>query len=737
MTSAGTRIAVVALLLLVLVAAEDISLTVRLVTSNPLEIGSSATVSLSIQNSGEYDTEVMVALDAPRLEPTSLAEPEQNLGYLDPGAKGQTDWRVTARGPGNYTICANVTGLASIEMDYPTLPVCVNVTAIAKVERKNEAINSTVLTAKGVPKKGGLAEVRPPLNLTLARGAITRENGSIQFKLSVENTGTRGDVVTVNVEGKGAVDVDPTAFNLPPGASRSVNILVQGTDLLDITVTVKDDLDRLLVTERVLDRPEETTDWARAVVPLLMIIPIILVILIKGRAMERLLPSLYVQRFESVIDVRERESELMGRRIALEGKVILDENFEFFHTVYVYDASGDYLAATTDMQLEEGIYTVTGRLGRAEHTQGYVQEGELLLQVESARGEWQSGASLFAMRNHIRAVAVLAVLYLLVSRRIRDITYIAPWGNLQYLAIAPFSLPLIPILFALVPLLVALVMGPVFCGWACPVGFFHEVIGTRLSKPRKALARLNDRNIKYLGLLVVIVVTLGFRTPALCRVCPFGDVLARIELDTGISADAFAGGVFAWRLGILGALILAAILIQPIYWCKNLCPYGALLSVMGITKWTEVHVQRQACVDCGLCEKMCPYELGILTDTHMNECTSCGKCVSSCFKNALTLNFNPGLIRQNLVPAVLGLLVVAIILMFPFISERLPVTIDYTKCIKCGACWEQHPKFFAEDERTGFPVISEASAVKVAGLTPEDADTIIAVCPVDAISVED
>ena len=67
-------------------------------------------------------------------------------------------------------------------------------------------------------------------------------------------------------------------------------------------------------------------------------------------------------------------------------------------------------------------------------------------------------------------------------------------------------------------------------------------------------------------------------------------------------------------------------------WCRYLCPYGALLGL--ISRFSPLRVERQAdaCVDCGLCDKVCMARLPVSKIGRISsvECTGCLDCVATC-----------------------------------------------------------------------------------------------------------
>jgi polyferredoxin len=68
----------------------------------------------------------------------------------------------------------------------------------------------------------------------------------------------------------------------------------------------------------------------------------------------------------------------------------------------------------------------------------------------------------------------------------------------------------------------------------------------------------------------------------------------------------------------------------PYFWCRYLCPYGAVLSVLGFLSIGSIQRDPDLCTRCGACEKHCPGLIQIRQKQRIRspECSACLSCVS-------------------------------------------------------------------------------------------------------------
>ena len=126
---------------------------------------------------------------------------------------------------------------------------------------------------------------------------------------------------------------------------------------------------------------------------------------------------------------------------------------------------------------------------------------------------------------------------------------------------------------------------------------------------------------------------------SLSLIHPFAEWL---DINTLIFAQIKAPR-FATQIFILAffASLIALARLSPRFWCRTLCPSGALLALFSRNPMIRRHVSED-CTDCGKCVKACPMnaigpdEPGL---TRHEECLLCRTCERVCPENAVSFPF--------------------------------------------------------------------------------------------------
>ncbi|MFQ6614407.1 MAG: 4Fe-4S binding protein [Fidelibacterota bacterium] len=171
-----------------------------------------------------------------------------------------------------------------------------------------------------------------------------------------------------------------------------------------------------------------------------------------------------------------------------------------------------------------------------------------------------------------------------------------------------------------------------FCSWICPVGTVSEWLW-RLGKwglgknyliPKPVDIAL--RSLKYLILLffLLAVVSMGTETMS-------GFLASAYWKVSDIKMLRFFTHMSALTGFVLLALVVGSVFVQN-FWCRYLCPYGALMGILGLAGPTRIQRSDSTCIDCDLCNRSCPQRLPVSTKPVIvsAECTACMQCVDVC-----------------------------------------------------------------------------------------------------------
>jgi polyferredoxin len=171
-----------------------------------------------------------------------------------------------------------------------------------------------------------------------------------------------------------------------------------------------------------------------------------------------------------------------------------------------------------------------------------------------------------------------------------------------------------------------------FCSWLCPVGTLSEYLwraGRQIFRRNFHLPRWLDiplRGLKYLLLAFFVWAVGNMSAEAIDQFMrsPYG-LIADVRM---LNFFRYLGETAAIVLGIL---IIASVFIQN-FWCRYLCPYGALLGLTSLLSPLRIRRSESACIDCAKCQKACPSNLPVdkLITIKSAECTGCMECIAVC-----------------------------------------------------------------------------------------------------------
>ncbi len=182
-------------------------------------------------------------------------------------------------------------------------------------------------------------------------------------------------------------------------------------------------------------------------------------------------------------------------------------------------------------------------------------------------------------------------------------------------------------------LAMALLTRKSFCSWLCPVGTLEEGLW---KLGRRVLGRnfriwywldLLLRFCKYALLLFFAkLILLDMPTLALR-----GFLNAPYWKIADVKMLHFFTGMSTTSLLVIGALALLSLIYRN-FWCRYLCPYGALLGVLSFFSPLKIRRAEATCSGCGACSRACPARIDVQHKRAVcsAECTGCLTCVDHC-----------------------------------------------------------------------------------------------------------
>jgi len=350
------------------------------------------------------------------------------------------------------------------------------------------------------------------------------------------------------------------------------------------------------------------------------------------------------------------------------------------------------------------------------------------------------------------------------------------------------------LLWSLIVIALTLVLGRVFCGWICPLGTLNDLMGSfkkKIKIPEETKLDKIGLKVKYyilVGILVAAVFQIHFVglldpialtirsfavaiSPAVNYIIHgFFDTVYRMELGAVSEASeslydflklhAISFGLPTFEHGSFIGLLFLAILglnfVRKRFWCRFLCPLGALLGITSRFAFLNHKLDSEACDECRLCLATCSG--GARPDSDKDwkgsECVLCMNCESVCPQQAIEFEFGKpkpehhrtDLKRRYVMGAgATGLAGLALFRLNPVQETgnaeliRPPGSVEerefLRRCVKCGECMKVcitnglQPTFM----QAGFEGIWSPLLVPRIGYCEYNCTLCGQVCPTDAI----
>jgi len=290
---------------------------------------------------------------------------------------------------------------------------------------------------------------------------------------------------------------------------------------------------------------------------------------------------------------------------------------------------------------------------------------------------------------------------------------------------------------SLIIVFISIILGRIFCGWVCPFGTIHDIT-SKLVKRRKDPPN-NRYKWKYYILILLLIcsifalnlsgildpISILIRSMSIC-ISPMLDFFTNFFADSLYATEvefiqkivdysfSFMKKIFLnfnqqhfINSGFILLMFIVLLFLNKIsnrFFCKNLCPLGALLGCFSRYSFLRRNLL-ETCNSCGKCLDNCKMTIEDETKWARSECLVCLRCREACpsksieFTLSLPSKKDQGIDLQRrkvLVNSVFGLLLVGGIRLNPdenrLISKRIrpPGSVEEPefkrRCVKCGEC---------------------------------------------------
>ena len=211
------------------------------------------------------------------------------------------------------------------------------------------------------------------------------------------------------------------------------------------------------------------------------------------------------------------------------------------------------------------------------------------------------------------------------------------------------------LVWALPLIVLTLFLGRFFCSWVCPMGVLHQAIGW-LFRKRRPLDRIKQnaprasRRTKY----VILAVFLGMAVMGSTQIGvldPIASTWRGLSVSVIPAASNTAFGLYQgerhFQWGLLVTIVffgaLALNIVYPRFYCRVLCPLGALLGIFSKFSLFRIAKDPSKCNDCGVCGADCHGAADPQGTVLATECMVCLNCTTSCKRGGISYQFLPHL----------------------------------------------------------------------------------------------
>jgi polyferredoxin len=225
------------------------------------------------------------------------------------------------------------------------------------------------------------------------------------------------------------------------------------------------------------------------------------------------------------------------------------------------------------------------------------------------------------------------------------------------------------LLWGLATVALTVVLGRVFCGWVCPFGAMHQFVGWLGRRRLRSKLRVEANRYRPAQRFKYYVLAAFLAAAALA---PFGsgtlligllDPLPLVQRSVGLVLLPLAERSGALALsplprvydgaGLIAAVFATALALNlwvPRFYCRFVCPLGALLGLLGRFALWRIGRTEEGCTSCLKCERNCEGACRPTGRIQISECVMCVNCLDDCEHGAIAYRTRPSSEGEALLP---------------------------------------------------------------------------------------